>query len=222
MKHSLTVCMALIALFSATAVIAETDAGAEVNAIVEQLLTPATKNANDAIALAATDPVKACQLAKSADNALGDAQTRVNALNDRLVAEGRDASPLAPFKAKIAAGVPQFHQLAEGVCSGEIAKMQKDPVTRDMAANIGPRMKAYTDDMLAADEAKSKGDMVTYCRQVTDGGNQLKGLTGYLVKLRSTSHFSAEEKTALDQLDRQIAGFQTTTDQKQQTCKAKS
>lgn len=223
MKIAATICLCLISgcgFASAAGATTGQDPNFELHAIFDTLVTPAAKTANDAVALAASDPVKSCQMAKDAAASLVTAQTRLKALHDQASADGFDVSAMEPSVAKVDAGVPQFQNLAASVCSGEVAKVQTNPQTKDMADHIGGYVKTYTDDVFAADAALKSGDMAVYCQSAQDGKVQLDGLSTYLADLRKTTSFAPGDEAALDHLGDQIVGFRASNDQRLLKCRA--
>lgn len=196
------------------------DPQAEVKNIVDTYLMPASKDAQEAINLAASDPQKACQLAKQASQYVKDANQQVMALHNKLAQNGYDPSILQPFQDRVKAGAEQMAPLPDAICSGEIAKVQTDPETQAITQKIGGYMNAYTHDVLALLKAQETNDTATYCARARDGDKQLLGLSAYLVDLRKTTHFSPEELAGLDSLNTKIAGFKAGNDARLAKCKA--
>jgi hypothetical protein len=214
--------LASLALLSSP-VRAQTTAGdadaAELQAIIKDDLTPLGQKAQAAIDMATSDPAQACQLAKSAVDMAGDARQRFTTLYGKMSGEGVDVSSLADMKARLDLAPDKMAQLAQSICSGQFAAYENDPATKDMT-RIGVFMKAYTDDAMAAATARDGGDTPTACQKTRDGEKQLDALTAYLIDLRKRRTFTAEEVQALDNLDKQIAGFRATSEDVLKSCPA--
>ena len=194
------------------------DPQAEVKSIVDAYLMPAAKEAQDAINLAATDPQKACDLAKHAALSMTAADQKLAVLHDKLVQNDYDPSALLPVQDKVKAGVQQMAALPQTICSGEFAKVQTDPNTQAMMQKIGGYMNAYTNDLSVISKAQQANDMPTFCAHAQDGDKQLRDLSAYLVDLRKTTHFSQTELTALDGLNTKITDFKTANDARLMKC----
>ena len=208
-----------LAITSATHAQSGFDPQAEVKSIVDAYLMPAGKEAQDAINLAATDPQKACGLAKHAALSITTADQQLATLHDKLIQNDYDPSTLQPVQDKVKASTQQMAALSQAICSGEIAKVQTAPGIQAMTQKIGGYMNAYTDDLSAIVKAQQANDMPTLCAHAQDGDRQLQDLSVYLVDLRKTTRFSQAELMALDGLNTKITGFKTENDARLMKCK---
>ena len=192
---------------------------AELQAIIDTDGLPMAKNAQAAIDLAGSDPAQACQLAKSSQHMAFDAKRRFGLVYTQMSNEGVDVSSLTDMKARMEIAPEKMLELAQYVCSGQLAAYEKDPATQDYM-KIGVYMKAYTDDAIAAQTALDAGDSATSCQRARDGEQQITDLTAYLADLRKRRTFSAEDMQAMDQLDKQITGFHAANANRLKVCPA--
>ena len=191
----------------------------ELQAIASTDLAPLAQKAQAAIDLASSNPDAACEMAKTSVGLATDAQQRFGVVYARMTTEGVNVAPLASMKTNIDAAPAKMNQLATSICSGQFAATQNDPANKDMM-QIGAYMKAYTDDIVAADAAADKGDGNTACNLAGDAGHQLDDLTSYVADLRKRPTLTADVAKALDELDSQVAGFRRVNDNRLKACAA--
>lgn len=211
-------CMAtsLLALSAQSAV----NPAEEVKDIYDNLLQPASHKGNEAIPLVTTDPIKACQLETEAMANVDQAYVRIQALEQRMKAENQDTSRVTPLKTQIGQFVPIFHQNKEAACSGEMARLQNDPVMGTMARKIAAYMKAFNDDQLAANTAWEQKDMPTFCQRLSDGRTQLNDLSNYAGTWRKTHTMAKEDATAMDGFLATVADLKIKNDARLKQCPA--
>ncbi len=180
---------------------------AEMQSIVDTLLTPMMNHANQAVSLAPTDQAKACDEAKQAAAEAGEIDQRVSAFGTRLAAEGKDTTKLAPLNSKVEELKTQAPKLETAVCNGDLQR-SNDPTARAIEDKIMGFVNRYANDVTSANAAQSAGDLPTACSREKDGLDALQGLETYINELSSLPGLGAPDKAKFQEMNGKVHRWQ--------------
>ena len=180
---------------------------AEMQSIVDTLLTPMMGHANQAVSLAQSDPTKACDEAKQAAAQAGEIDQRISEFTARLTSEGKDTARLEPLNGKIQELKTEAPKLQNAVCNGDL-QGSTDPTARAIEDKINGYVRRYANDVTAANAAQSAGDPVTACASEKDGLDALLGLETYINELSSLPGLGAADKAKFQEMNGKVHHWQ--------------
>ena len=154
---------------------------AEAQAIQNGIIS-VLKDFNAAIAVADSDPAKACEPARASAQKVDTIIAENQALLARLRAEQKDSSKAELMAEKLVEVKQRLAESVQSICEGDF-KSSSDPEVKAMQDKVMVLMRRYLGDVQAAVEAESRNDNVTACRSGRDAVAALDELDAYLVTL---------------------------------------
>ncbi len=149
---------------------------------IENGIISVLKDFNAAMAIADSDPAKACESAKASAQKTDAVIAENQAFLARLKAENKDSRRAEVMAEKLVEVKQRLAESVQSICEGDF-KSSSDPEVKAMQDKVMGLMRRYLADVQAAIEAKSRNDDVTACRNGKDAVAALDELDAYLVVL---------------------------------------